>query len=74
MPQVNYYWQVKDYQDKSYLVEASQKGQAAQSSVRNPDQALCHAAFGLGKQLKPGLYPHISSGDYNYNTSSSNFI
>lgn len=76
VPQVSYYWQVEDYcQDKSYPVEASQKGQIAQISVRNPDQALCQAAFGLGKQLRPGLHPHsISSGDCNYNTSSSNFI
>lgn len=76
VPQVNYYWQVKDYcQDKSYHAEALQKGQAAQTSVRNPDQALCQAAFGLGKRLKPGLHPHdISSENYNYNTSRSNFI
>lgn len=51
VPQVNYYCQ-----DKSYHAEASQKGQVAQISVRNPDQALCQAAFGLGKQLKPGLH------------------
>lgn len=64
VPQVNYYWQVKDYcQDKSCHAEASQKGQAAQTSVRNPDQALCQAASGLGKRLQPGLHPHdISRG------------
>lgn len=72
VPQVSYYWQVEDYcQDKSYHVETLQKGQTTETSVRNPGQALCQPASGLGKQLKLGLHPHnTASGDYNSNTSS----